>query len=336
MQAVVSGTGSYLPDRVVTSAELGPRIGVAPDWIFTKTAIRERRVAAAEESTSDLAAEAARRALLSARLSASDIDLIVLATSTPDQPMPATACVVQDKIGASNAAALDVDAVCTGFIYALVLARAMLLADDAMRRILVIGADTYSRVLDYTDCRTAPLFGDGAGAVVLEATDSSAGIVASTLGSDGTLAHLVQIPAGGSRQPASAESVASGGHFFSMRGGDVRRLANQVFPKVVGTLLDAASLNLDDIDMIAPHQANGRMLAAWADALGLGPDVMHVTVERYGNTGAASIPVTLDDAVHSGRLTPGALVLLVGFGGGMTWGGVAMRWNPAADLYPCM
>lgn len=330
MHAVVTGTGSYLPARVVSSADLGPRIGVDADWIESRTTIRERRVAAAGESTSDLAAEAARRALEAAGLSAADIDLIVLATSTPDQPMPATACLVQDKIGAGNAAALDVDAVCTGFVYALVLARAMLLTDDTMRRVLVIGADTYSRVLDYSDRGTAGLFGDGAGAVVLETTESSAGIVASTLGSDGSLAHLVQIPAGGSSQPASAASVATGAHFFSMRGGDVRRLANQVFPKVVGTLLDAASLELDDVDLIAPHQANGAMLSDWADALGLDRDVMHRTVERYGNTGAASIPVTLDDAVHAGRLKPGATVLLVGFGGGMTWGGVAMRWQAAA------
>lgn len=326
MNTAILGTGSYLPDPVLTSAELGERLGVGTDWIEARTGIRERRTAAPDQATSDLATEASRRALAAAGIPAADVDLIVLATSTPDQPLPATACLLQANLGAWRAAAFDVDAVCTGFVYALVVARAMLLADPTRQTALVVGADTYSRVLDYADRRTCVLFGDGAGAVVLRRTDADRGLLASTLASDGSLAHLVEIPAGGSRRPATERTVRAGGHHFAMAGGDVRRLAATVVPKLVVELLDAAGLALPDVDLVVPHQANGAMLADWGETLGLPPDLMHRTVERYGNTGAASVPVTLDDAVRAGRLDDNAVVLLVAFGGGMTWGGVALRW----------
>ena len=314
MNTAILGTGSYLPDPVLTSAELGERLGVGEDWIEMRTGIRERRTAPPEQATSDLATEAARRALVAAGLPAGDLDLIVLATSTPDQPLPATACLLQANLGASRAAAFDVDAVCTGFVYALVVARAMLLADPTRRTALVVGADTYSRVLDYADRRTCVLFGDGAGAVVLAKTGADRGVLASTLASDGTLADLVRIAAGGSRKPASTQTVQAGEHHFAMRGGDVRRLAAAVVPKLVAELLDAAGLALPDVDLIVPHQANGAMMTDWADTLGLPPGLLHRTVERYGNTGAASVPVTLDDAVRCGRLGDGTVVLLVAFG----------------------
>jgi 3-oxoacyl-[acyl-carrier-protein] synthase-3 len=328
MGTAILGTGSYVPSRTVTSDELARRVGVEARWIVEKTGILERRVAAADEATSDLATHAAQRALEAAHLSPKDLDLIVLATSTPDQPMPASACRVQAKLGAPQAAAFDVDSVCSGFVYALVAANAMLTADSAARTALVVGADIYSRILNYADPRTAVLFGDGAGAVVLGRRRSAGpGILATTLGADGTFAELVQIPAGGSRRPASWSTVAGGEHFFAMRGGDVRRLANRVFPSVVSRLLKASSLELDQVDLIAPHQANGTMLAGWATDLGLRPGVMHLTVDRYGNTGAASVPITLDDAVRGGRLRDIAKVLLVAFGGGMSWGGVALEWH---------
>jgi 3-oxoacyl-[acyl-carrier-protein] synthase-3 len=326
VNTAILGTGSYLPDPVLTSAELGDRLGVGEDWIVAKTGVRERRIAAPEQATSDLATQASRRALSAAGLPAAEVDVIVLATSTPDQPIPPTSCLLQANLGATHAVALDVDAVCSGFVYALVVARSLLLADPTRRTALVVGADTYSRVLDYSDRRTCVLFGDGAGAVVLAKTGGEDGVLASTLGSDGTLADLVQIPAGGSRRPASAETVQGGEHHFAMRGGDVRRLADVVVPKLVGELLDAAHLALQHVDLIVPHQANGRMLEGWQDALRLEPGLLHHTVERYGNTGAASVPVTLQDAVEHGRLTEGDVVLLVAFGGGMTWGGVALRW----------
>lgn len=337
MTSEILGTGSYLPRHVLTSGELARRLGIDEEWIVERTRIRERRVAAPDEATSDLAAEAARRALASAGISARDLDLIVLATSTPDQPMPATACHVQARLGAHRAVAFDVDSVCTGFVYAFVVAHAILASQGWARNALVLGADTYSRVLDYTDRRTAVLFGDGAGAVVLGPAlqpDRRAGVLATSLGSDGTAADLVQIPAGGSRRPATTETLANREHYFAMKGDDVRRLANKVFPAVVHDLLGAASLRLDEVDLIVPHQANGAMLDEWATGLGLSAGVLHRTVEKYGNTGAASVPITLDDAVHTGRLGNLATVLMVAFGGGMSWGGIAVNWRAAGDPTP--
>jgi 3-oxoacyl-[acyl-carrier-protein] synthase-3 len=322
----ILGTGSYVPDSVLTSAELGARLGVGEKWIIDKTRIRERRVAAADEATSDLAAHAARRALDAAGVPAADVDIVLVATSTPDQPMPATACAVQARIGATRAAAFDLDAVCSGFLYALVTARGLLAMDDEARTALVIGADTYSRILDYDDRRTAILFGDGAGAVVLGKTASGAGVLSTVLGSDGTKQDLVRIPAGGSRQPATEATLAAGEHYFAMRGREVRDLAARVLPDVVERVLKSAGLALSDVDLLVPHQANGVMLADLADVLGLRPDQMHLTVGQLGNTGAASVPITLDDAVRSGRVQENDVVVLVAFGGGMTWGGAACRW----------
>ncbi|HEX3588447.1 MAG TPA: beta-ketoacyl-ACP synthase III [Pseudonocardiaceae bacterium] len=332
MGIAILGTGSYVPDSVLTSAELGARLGVGEKWILDKTRIRERRVAAAGEATSDLAAHAARSALDAAGITAEDIDIVLVATSTPDQPMPATACAVQARIGATRAAAFDLDAVCSGFLYALVTARGLLTMDDEARNALVIGADTYSRILDYDDRRTAVLFGDGAGAVVLGKTASDDGVLSTVLGSDGTQQDLVRIPAGGSRQPASEATLAAGGHYFAMRGREVRDLAARVLPDLVERVLKAAELDLSDVDLLVPHQANGVMLEDLADALGLRPDQMHLTVASLGNTGAASVPITLDDAVRSGRIREHDVVVLVAFGGGMTWGGAACRWTAASPV----
>ena len=328
MGIALLGTGSWLPGTIVSSADISTE--VTGSWIVEKTGIRERRVAAADEATSDLAVKAAERALAAAGLPADQLDVLIVATSTPDQPIPATACLVQGRLGAHRAAAFDVDAVCTGFVYALTVADALLRADPGARTALVIGADTYSRVLDYSDPKTSVLFGDGAGAVVLGKTPGADAILASTLGSDGSQADLVAIPGGGSRRPASAATVAAGEHYFRMRGGPVRRLANRVVPEVIEDLLKAADLPLDAVDLLIPHQANGRMLDDWERDLRLRPGVLHRTVERYGNTGAASIPITLDDAVRDGRAGAGSIVLLVGFGGGMTWGGAVLRGTEAA------
>jgi acetoacetyl-CoA synthase len=334
MTSEVLGTGSYVPDRILTSGELARRLDIDEEWIVDKTRIRERRVAAPDEATSDLATVAARRALDASGVPAAELDLIVLATSTPDQPMPATACQVQANLGAYRAAAFDVDSVCSGFVYAFAVAHALLAGHGWARYALVIGADTYSRVLDYTDRRTAVLFGDGAGAMVLGPRRSPAsGVLATALGSDGTTADFVRIPAGGSRTPTTTETLARGEHYFAMKGGDVRRLANKVFPNVIHDLLGASSLRLDQIDLIAPHQANGAMLEDWSAELGLRPGVMHRTVERYGNTGAASVPITFDDAVRAGHLGELATVLMVAFGGGMSWGGVALNWRAAPNTH---
>ena len=328
MNTAILGTGSYLPDRVLTSAELGDRLGIGEQWILDRTHIVERRVAEPDEATSDLATAAARHALAAADVDVVDVDLIIVATSTPDQPMPATACVVQANLGAVNAAAFDIDAVCTGFIYALATADALLNAKEPESGVaLVIGADTYSRVLNYSDRRTCVLFGDGAGAVVVGRQADETGLLVSTINSDGRYAELVQVRGGGSRLPASAETIAAGQHYVEMRGREVRELAADVLPGLAADVLTSAGLDLTDVDIVVPHQANGTMLADLAAKLGLRPGQMHLTVDRYGNTGAASIPITLDDAVRSGRLTAGDLVLLLAFGGGMTWGGAALRWT---------
>lgn len=327
MQTAIVGTGSYLPNKVLTSTELGERLGVGRQWILDKTGIEERRIAAKDETTSDLAAVAALNAIEDADIAPEDIDVIVLATATKDQPIPATACMVQGRIGASRAAAFDVDAACTGFIYGLVAAHSMLMADPARRTALVIGAELYSRFLDYEDRRTCVLLGDGAGAVVLTKTPTGAGFLSNKLVSEGTLAELVQIPAGGSRHPASHETIDAREHFLTMRGREVRSLAAKVLPELVVDLLESANLALPDVRLIVPHQANGVMLAEWSDALHLEPGQMHTTVRDYGNTGAASVPITLDDGVRKGKIKEGDALMLVAFGGGMTWGGVTTRWT---------
>ncbi|HVV14400.1 beta-ketoacyl-ACP synthase III [Amycolatopsis sp.] len=326
MNTAILGTGSYLPETVLTSAELGQRLGIGEQWIVDKTRIRERRVAHPDEAASDLATQAAQQALQAAGISASDLDLIVVATSTPDYPMPSTACLVQANLGASRAAAFDIDAVCSGFLYALVSTHAMLSVGPFPRNALVIGTDVYSRILDYTDRKTCVLFGDGAGAVVLGQSGNGHGLLGSTLGSDGTTSHYVRIPGGGSRLPATKESLDAGEHHFKMLGREVRTLAGQVLPELVRELLKCAEVDLSEVDLLVPHQANGVMLEDLADTLGLPPGVMHLTVERYGNTGAASVPITLDDAVRKGLLNRDALLFMIAFGGGMTWGGAAMRW----------
>ncbi len=323
----ILGTGSYLPDTVSTNAALAARLGIDPDWIVAKTGILERRVADPDEATSNLATRAAERALDAAGVAPEQLDLIVVATSTPDEVLPATACRVQANLRAYQAPAFDIDAVCAGFLYGLATLDGMLRSDPERRFALLVGADTYSRILDYDDRRTAVLFGDGAGAVVLGKTDRSSGILATSLRADGDLADLVRVPAGGSRLPASAETVASGQHYFLMEGQEVRTYVERMFPEVIEQTLKQAGLTLDDIDLIVPHQANGVLLRQCARMLELDVDRMHLTVERYGNTGAASVPITLDDAVRVGAVHPGDALLLVAFGGGMTTGGTAVRWE---------
>ncbi|TNC19271.1 3-oxoacyl-ACP synthase III family protein [Amycolatopsis alkalitolerans] len=331
MNTAIVGTGSYLPAHVLTSVELGERLGVGERWITDKTLIRERRVAAPDEATSDLATRAAQAALSAAGAQPLELDLIVLATSTPDRPIPAAACTVQANLGASHAVAFDVDAVCTGFIYALSVARAMLLEDRQADTAVVIGADTYSRILDYTDRSTAALFGDGAGALVLRKCGHD-GLFSTVLGTDGTLADLVQMPAGGSRTPPSADTVECGQHYFAMRGREVRALTAKVVPQLMADLLERARLDLAQVDALVPHQANGIMLRDWASELGLRPGIMHTTVEHYGNTGAASVPITLDHAVRGGSIHGGDTVVMVALGGGVTWGGTAVTWVSPRDV----
>jgi acetoacetyl-CoA synthase len=324
-QIGVLGTGSYLPTRVRTNDEAASRFDIAGEWITERTGITERRVAAPDQATSDLAVQAGRRAIDAAGLRPQDLDLLVVATSTPDCSQPATACLVQAQLGA-RCAAFDINAVCTGFVYATALAAATLSAAPGLRYALVIGADTFSRILDPDDRATSVLFGDGAGAAVLGPVPDGYGIIASDLGADGTQHNLVKVPAGGSRTPACTTTIANGDHHFKMDGRGVRDFVWQRVPECVHTALQASSLSVDQLDLVIPHQANGRLVNDCLSSLSVRPDQVHYTLERYGNTGAASVAITLDDAVHAGRVQDLDNILLLGFGGGMTWGSVVLRW----------
>ena len=332
MQSIgILSTGSYLPERIVPNSEIAGAAGVTPEWIERKTGIRERRRAAPGQATSNLAAVAADRALIAAGLTASQIDYIVVATSTPDHPQPATASIVQHLIGARAAAAVDVNAVCSGFVYALAMAQGLLHGGG---RALVIGADIYSRILDYRDRRTAVLFGDGAGAVVLGpvptgGTGETGGLVRTALRGHGDAHGLIRVQAGGSRTPASEQTVRDGDHFFRMDGRGVRDFVNSQVPGAVSGLLRESSLSASDVRHLVPHQANGVMLRDLQSTLDLPRAALHLTVDRFANTGAASIPVTLDAAHRTGALDEGDLVLLAGFGGGMNIGVTLCRWTAA-------
>ncbi|WP_067820056.1 3-oxoacyl-ACP synthase III family protein [Actinomadura kijaniata] len=328
----IVGTGSYLPATEVTNAQLESRLNVPPGWIEERTGVRARRVAREDEATSDLATAAGEAAVADAGIDRREIDLVVVATSTPDQPLPATACTVQANLGLAGCPAFDVDAVCTGFLYALEVARSMMTGNPSLRHALVIGADTYSRVLDHTDRRTSVLFGDGAGAVVLGR--APVGITDLELGADGSMADYVRIPAGGSRRPTSADTLRSGGHLFRMEGRAVRLFAEQIFADLVDRALARARLDVGDLGLVVPHQANVRILERCAGRAGLSPGQIAITADTYGNTGAASVPVTLHQAVRDGRVRPRDKVLFVAFGGGMTWGSALMTWAGRDDRGP--
>ncbi|MFG3510721.1 3-oxoacyl-ACP synthase III family protein [Streptomyces sp. NPDC047821] len=326
----ILGTGSYLPEQVVSNETVAARAGVTAEWIERKTGIRERRYAAGHEAASDLATEAAVRALADAGAEPDDLAWIVVATSTPDHPQPATAAFVQHRIGARRAAAFDVNAVCAGFVAALHTGAQLLAAPDTgggRRLALIIGTEVYSRIIDPSDRRTAPLFGDGAGAVVLGPVPEGRGFVGTGMRTDGHLHGLIGVTAGGSRQPASEKSVARGDHFFRMQGRDVRDFVERELPAAVAGTLDAFGVTAGEVDHFIPHQANGEMLRSVAVRLGLDAARTHLPVDRHGNTGAASIPLALDHARRGGEPRDGDLVLLAGFGGGMTLGTTLLRWG---------
>ncbi|MGO4461371.1 3-oxoacyl-ACP synthase III family protein [Streptomyces sp. M-16] len=332
----ILGTGSYLPADTVSNRLVAQRAGVTEDWIWRKTGIRERRYAAESEATSDLAVEAARAALDAAGISAADLSCIVVATSTPDSPQPATACLVQHRIGAVNAAAFDLNSVCSGFVFALVTAARLLPEQDGSVRghALVIGADVYSRIIDREDRRTAVLFGDGAGAVVLGQVRSGYGVLGSHLASRGDQAELIHVEAGGSRLPASEKTVAGGLHHFRMNGRGVRDFVAAELPRAVGEVLDRHGLEPSEVDHFVPHQANGVMLGETVPRLGLPRARTHLTVAEHGNTSAASIPLALDEAHRSGAFRDRDVLLLAGFGGGMSLGTVLVRWDEEAAPAP--
>jgi len=324
IRSIVTGTGSALPARRVSNAELAEQIDTSDEWIVERTGIRFRHIAAPEETTATLAADACRRALESAGVSAIDIDLIVLATATPDQTFPAAATKVQAMLGIPDCVAFDVAAVCSGFLYAVQVADSMLRA-GAHRRALVIGAETFSRILDWEDRTTCVLFGDGAGAIVLEAEESTAekpgdgrGILATRLHADGRHNDLLYVDGG----PSTTGTVGK----VRMKGREVFRHAVTNLAAVMTESLGAAGLDAADVDWVVPHQANARILDATARKLGLPPEKVVVTVDQHANTSAASVPLALDTAVRDGRIRPGHLVVLEAMGGGFTWGAAVVRF----------
>jgi 3-oxoacyl-[acyl-carrier-protein] synthase III len=321
----IVGTGSYVPEQVLTNADLEKMVETNDEWIRTRTGIVERRIAAPEQASSDFAVIAAERALEAAGVAAEEIDMIICATVTPDHMFPATACLVQDRIGAKKAAAFDLSAGCSGFTYALNVA-APLIQSGAYRHVLVIGVDLLSRITDYTDRSTCVLFGDAAGAVVLGPCEEGRGILSFELGADGSAGDLLCQIGGGSRHPSSHETVEARQHFIRMAGGEVFKFAVKVMDKATDAVLQRAGLEKQDIDLLIPHQANYRIIESAKKRLGLTSDQVFVNLQNYGNTSSASIPVALDEAFRAGKIQDGNIIILVGFGAGLTWGATAIRW----------
>jgi len=324
--ARIIGTGSYAPAKVLSNADLEKFLDTSDEWIRTRTGISERRMATEAEATSDLAYQAALRALAAANMDVADLDMILVATATPDMFFPSTACVLQDRLEARRAAAMDISAACSGFIYGLAVADGLLRL-GTLRTILLVGAETLTRVVNWKDRSTCVLFGDGAGAVVLRAGEGPRGILSTHLFADGSKGSHLIIPGGGSRHPISHRMVEEGLATIRMSNG------NEVFKVAVRAMEDAAltalkynSLDISDVDLLVPHQANLRIINAVGQRLGLSEEKVCVNIQRYGNTSAASIPLALDEAVLAGRVKAGDLLLLCAFGGGLTWGSAVIRW----------
>lgn len=317
----IIGTGSYLPEKVLSNADLEKMVDTSDEWIFTRTGIRERRVAVEGQTTADLALEAAKNALDAAGVTKDEIDLIIVATTTPDRIFPSTACLLQDRLDIHGCAAFDVQAVCTGFVYALGVADKFIKTGSA-KCALVVGAETLSRIVDWTDRSTCVLFGDGAGAVVVRASDTP-GIISSHLHADGKYKELLHVPSGVSQ---GYDKVQAGEAFMQMQGNEVFKMAVNTLGRIVDETLDASGMKKSDIDWLVPHQANIRIINATAKKLGMSLDNVVVTVDRHGNTSAASIPLAFDEAVRDGRINPGDTVLMEAFGGGFTWGSVLFNY----------
>jgi len=328
MRAAIAGWGIALPDQRLTNAELEQRVDTTDQWIVERTGIRERRVAAPGESTATLAIEAGAAAIKHAGLTPDAIDLLVVATATPEQLIPHTGAFVGDGLGI-HCGSFDLNAGCAGFVYELVVGSS-LLTSGGLEHVLIIGSETLSRVIDPNDRSTCILFGDGAAAMVLGASpDDGPGLLAWDLGCDGSAAGLLEVPAGGSRRPASAETVANGEHYLKMAGPEVFRRAVRIVVESAAATLQRADASVDDVRWFAPHQANVRIIEAAAQRLGIPMERTLVNIDYYGNTSAASIPLVLAEAADDGRLQSGDLVLLSGFGAGLTWGSALLRWGRA-------
>ena len=321
----ITGVGSYVPEKILTNADLEKLVDTSDEWITTRTGIKERHMAAKDEFTSDMAAKAAQRAMKMAGVTASQIDLIIVATITPDMPFPATACFVQQKIGAKRAAAFDLEAACSGFIYGLEIGQQFIMS-RTHDTVLVIGAEKLSAITDWKDRNTCVLFGDGAGAAVLQNRENSHGLLTAVMGADGGKANLLFMPAGGSRCPASRDSVDARQHFLHMSGKETFKNAVQAMCSAAQEVLRRCEVDITRIKCVIPHQANRRIIDAVGERLGATPEQMFINVNRYGNTSAASVAIALDEAVTSGKIQRGYLLLLVVFGAGLTWGAAVIEW----------
>ncbi len=319
--ARITGTGSYLPERIMTNAEMEKIVDTTDQWIQDRTGIKQRHIAADDQTTCDLAEQASLRAMAAAGKTSDDIDLVIVATTTPDQVFPSTACLLQKKLGIHGCAAFDVQAVCTGFVYALGIADNFIKAGSA-KCALIIGAETLSRILDWTDRGTCVLFGDGAGAVIVEASEQP-GILSSHLHADGSYEHLLNVPNGISK---NQQRFREEGAHIIMKGNEVFKMAVNTLGRIVDETLQANQMQKSDINWLVPHQANIRIINATGKKLGLNPDHVVVTVDKHGNTSAASVPLALDTAVREGRIKEGETVMLEAFGGGFTWGAVLLKW----------
>ena len=321
----ITSVGAYAPERVLTNADLEQMVATSDDWIRTRTGIRERRVAAPGQATSDLATRAALKALANGGVGPEHVDLIITATVTPDMPFPSTACLVQEKIGARRAAAFDIEAACSGFIYGLEIGQQFVMT-RTYDTVLVIGAEKLSGIVDWTDRNTCVLFGDGAGAAVLQHRPGAHGLLTVCLGADGSKGNVLCVPGGGSRQPASTESLSGRQHFIRMDGKETFKNAVQSMQAAAEEALARCELDISQIACVIPHQANRRIVDAVGERLGARPEQVFMNLDRYGNTSAASVAIALDEAVTTGRIRRGDLILLVVFGAGFTWGAAVIEW----------
>lgn len=324
--AHITGWGKALPDRIVANEELARIVDTSDEWIRSRTGIAQRYIAVdPAETTATLGVRAARAALEQADLPAGKLDLIICATSSPEHLFPATACIIQDQLGATRAGAFDLSAACSGFVYGLSLARSLIISGQ-MDNVLVIGAETLSRIVDWSDRGTCVLFGDGAGAVVMQPRATPGGVLSTVLGSDGSGGDLLSVPAGGSAMPTSLETVSGGQHFIKMDGRAVFRFATRVMAEATRAVLEKAGVDIADVDIVIPHQANHRIIQSSMRQLGLPDEKVFINLQNYGNTSTASIPIALCEAIEQGRLKPNDKLVLVGFGAGLTWAATAIHW----------
>jgi 3-oxoacyl-(acyl-carrier-protein) synthase III len=325
VNAGILGTGHAYPKGILTNADLEKLVDTSDEWITSRTGIKQRRKAAPEEYTSLFAVKAARQAIERARIDPSEIDVLVCATVTPDQLLPSTGCLVQAELGANKAAAFDLAAACSGFLYGLTLVNSMIRTGQC-RYALVIGAEVLTKYVDYTDRSTCVIFGDGAGAAVLGPVEEERGILAARIRSDGRFAEQLYAPGGGTRLGSTAETIASGQHFYKMKGNELFKVAVRSMTDISREVLEEAGQKADDISLFIPHQANQRITDAVASKLGVDEARIYSNISMHGNTSSASIPIALDECVEAGRVKAGDIVVLASFGGGVTWGGVVLRW----------